>query len=120
MRVIIRLKDRELGDKVAKALNPIAKIGGEVWNLPTEKGLTGYEITMLFNIGLPYSIDNYVLIEEKGSVEVFELMDEKYAMFNRLSPEKLTGICLWRRYNHTFCRDSVELLEALVGYMFGV
>ena len=119
MRVIIRLKDRELGDKVAKALNPIAKIGGEVWNLPTEKGLTGYEITMLFNIGLPYSIDNYVLIEEKGSVEVFELKDEKYARLNRLYPDKLSGICQWKKYNHTFCRDSYDMLEALVAAMIG-
>ena len=62
---IIRLKNKELGDKVAKALNPIAKIGGEVWNFPTEKGLTDQEKTMLFNIGMPYPIDNYVLIEEK-------------------------------------------------------
>lgn len=119
MKAIIRLKNKELGDKVAKALNPIAKIGGEVWNFPTEKGLTDQEKTMLFNIGMPYPIDNYVLIEENGSVEVFELMDEKYAMFNRLSPEKLTGICLWRRYNHTFCRDSYDMLEALVAAMIG-
>lgn len=120
MKAIIRLKNKELGDKVAKALDPIAKIGGEVWNLPTDKEITQQEATMLFNIGMPYPIDNYVLIEEKGSVEVFELEDADYARLNRLSPDKLSGICQWKKYNHTFCRDSSELLEALVGYMIGI
>ena len=119
MRVIIRLKDKELGYKVAESLNPIAKIGGEVWNLPTGKEITDQEKTMLFNIGMPYPIDNYVLIEEKGSVEVFELKDEKYARLNRLYPDKLSGICQWKKYNHTFCRDSYDMLEALVAAMIG-
>lgn len=119
MKAIIRLKNRELGDKVAKALDPIAKIGGEVWNLPTDKEITQQEITMLFNIGLPYTLDNYVYIEDNGSVEVFELEDADYARLNRIYPDKLSGICQWRKYNHTFCRDSAELLEALVAYMIG-
>lgn len=117
MKAIIRLRNRELGDKVAKALDPIAKIGGEVWNLPTVKELTQHEIEMLYNIWLPYLIDNYVFIENRGVVEVFELEDDEYARFNPESPDVLSGVCQLKRYNHIFCRDSAELLEALVAWM---
>ena len=121
MKAIIRLKDNGLSDRIANAFGPIEKLPCcELYNLPTEKKLSHSEITMLFNTGFPYSIDNYVLIENNGNVEVFEFLDQRFAEDHPEDPVRLSGICLWKRSNWQFCKDSEELLEALVAYMIDI
>lgn len=120
MKVIIRLRDKALSDKIAKSFEPIAKIkGNKVYNLPTDKHLTQRDITLLFFEALPYVVDNYVLIEDKGRVTVFELIDNEWADFNPHLVEKLSGFCAWKKFKHYFSRSDSNLLERLAGYMEG-
>ena len=118
MKVVIRLRFSDLCDRIANAFEPIARVkGNEVYNLPTICTVSEEMVKMLFEIGLPYSIHDYVYIENRGVVEVFELLDPVFAGMNPHDPDRLSGLCLWKRFNHTFCRDSAELLEALVAWM---
>lgn len=121
MKVVIRLRFSDLCDRIANAFEPIAKLdGNEIYNLPTICTVSEEMVKMLFEIGLPYSIHDYVYIENRGVVEVFELQDPDYANMNPHDPDRLSGLCLWKRYNFTFCKNSEELLEALVAYLLSV
>lgn len=118
MKIVIRLRYAGLCDRIANALAPMTKFeGNEISNLPTTCTVSDETAKMLFKIGLPYSIHNYIYIENRGVVEVFELQDPDYADMNPHDPDRLSGLCLWKKYNHTFCRNSEELLEALIGYL---
>lgn len=118
MKVVIRLGDRGLGERIANALAPMTKFkGNEISDLPTTCTISDETAKMLFDIGLPYSIHNYIYVENRGVVEVFELQDPEYADLNPNDPDRLSGLCLWKRYNFTFCRNREELLEALIGYL---
>lgn len=118
MKVVIRLKDRGLSDRIANALAPMTRFeGNEISNLPTTCTVSEETAKMLFNIGLPYSIHDYVYIENRGVVDVFEMQDPVYAGLNPHDPDRLSGLCEWKQYNHTFCRDREELLEALIAYL---
>lgn len=118
MKVVIRLSQRGLGERIANALAPMTKFkGNEISDLPTTCTVSEETKKMLFEIGLPYSIYDYVYIENRGVVEVFELLDPVFAGMNPHDPDRLSGLCLWKRFNHTFCRDQAELLEALVAYL---
>lgn len=121
MKVVIRLKDRGLSDRIANALAPMTKFAGnEISNLPTTCSISEETKKMLFGIGLPYSIHDYIYVENRGVVEVFEMQDQDYANLNPHDPDRLSGLCLWKKYNHTFCRNREELLEALVAYLLSV
>ena len=117
MKAIIRLRDKDLGDKIAKALEPMAGLpGNKVYNLPVEKHLSQEEISLLFFEALPYVIDNYVLIHDNLGSTLFELIDEDFARFNPHLVDKLGGICLWKMFVHVFCKSEAELLEEVADF----